>query len=43
MRVSDRYLVISRGAIVAELPGAATADELKHAVSDEPSRSEVRA
>ena len=41
MRVSDRYLVISRGAIVAQLPGAATADELKLAVSDDSSRSEL--
>jgi len=42
MRVSDRYLVISRGSIVAKLPGATTADELKHAVSDDSSRSEFR-
>jgi ABC-type sugar transport system ATPase subunit len=40
MRVSDRYLVMSRGAIVAQRPGATTADELKHAVSDDSSRSE---
>ena len=38
MRVSDRYLVISRGAIVAQLPGAATADELSS-----PSRTTPRA
>jgi ABC-type sugar transport system ATPase subunit len=40
MRVSDRYLVMSRGAIVAQLPGSTNADGLKRAVSDDPSRSE---
>jgi ABC-type sugar transport system ATPase subunit len=40
MRVSDRYLVMSRGAIVAQLPGSTDADGLKRAVSDDSSRSE---
>ncbi len=41
MRVSDRYLVMSRGAIVAQLPGSATADRLKRAVSGDSSHSEL--
>ncbi|MDX7951450.1 ATP-binding cassette domain-containing protein [Lichenihabitans sp. Uapishka_5] len=37
MRVCDRYLVISRGAIVAEYPGDATRDDLLDAASGTPS------
>lgn len=33
MRVADRYLVISRGRIISELSGTASADDLLHAVA----------
>lgn len=33
MRVADRYLVISRGSIVADLPGDASEDDLMNAVA----------
>jgi ABC-type sugar transport system ATPase subunit len=33
MRVCDRYLVISRGRIISELPGSATSDELMRSIA----------
>ena len=33
MRVCDRYLVISRGRIISELPGSATSDELMQSIA----------
>lgn len=33
MRVCDRYLIISRGRLVGELPGTARSDELMHSIS----------
>ena len=39
MRVCDRYLVISRGRIIGELPGGADKDRLMEAVSEAPRRA----
>ena len=33
MRVCDRYLVISRGRLIGDLPGSATSGELMHSIA----------